>query len=848
MNKLSLLFSFLTLSYFVSAQITLSANVTSGCAPLTVDFSLSGLPTDYSHSIWDFDMSEYAWAEPNLINGNSHQKTFTVSGKVYHVSVDIYNMSQSLIATKTIDVQLLGSTYSISSNNLDSGEVFTYQTTGNNPVWNFGDGNTSSTSSGTHSYVDNGIYTISCQSSSSECGTVSDTILVLSGPFEVLGSDTICSGFPAVYQIETDNSDFEFHIQNYGIVSKENYVVYNLNLDPWELLFGIWDPYQQTYFGSNWDYSPTYYFQGGTSNVSPSSANVGDAINFNSAGSIDTTIWNFGDGVIDTIAGAGTLIHSYSMPNLYTVSSMLSNQNCGPNTKEFLVAVGNPSFNMQEDTVCVGEDAVYAFNYSSPAIHKTRWDFGDGTVMENLNFQQNHQYLNPGTYQVNLKLFDSLNNLLYTTQQTITVVGLQITSLNPTVFLGESLVYQINGIFNSVSWDFGDGSTSNLSSGAHLYPQEGAYSIILNADVTNCPFSDTFELVVLPSQFEFSQLEFCDTLATRLFFNSQNMPIDCRWDFGDGSYFETNTLLPTFHAYADSGEYLVRLILLNNTQAYDTLTQIVEVSKNFAVNHFLNKPRVFVNEPFYVKVDGFGFSSFTWDFGDGTSSNLDSVSHRYPNFISDRIITLSVNTDDCGVMGYEIPIKSFSEITFPEAFCADSGFIVDILEFVYVYAGSYVDLALNFGNGETIDAHVEGVPGGEEPYLFQDTVFYTPGTYTISYTRVNHFDDGAIVDHDVTSFSTTITIEDCSAANLDNKKLSEIKIFPNPSEGYVYFANLQGNLVEHIKIFNSNGQLICERKELVENQLDASFLTEGVYFLEFDVDGNTQRSKMILVK
>ena len=162
-------------------------------------------------------------------------------------------------------------------------------------------------------------------------------------------------------------------------------------------------------------------------------------------------------------------------------------------------------FDADVDTIC---DALQVtFSNNSINSNKWQWDFGNG-YSSSLE-EPSTIYENFGTYTITLIATDTLCDI----SDTATI---QLTHNTPSTlqsgFLTEHIAcdaqfeckfenQSING--NEYYWDFGDGSTSTLSSPVHQYAAEGTYQIRLIARDTNCNLADT----------TFGEVVFADTLV-----------------------------------------------------------------------------------------------------------------------------------------------------------------------------------------------------------------------------------------------------------------------------------------------------------------------------------------------
>ncbi len=144
-----------------------SADVTTGCPPLTVFFTdeSEGSPTGWS---WEFE-----GGSPNSSTEQNPQVEYNSSG-VFGVTLTISDATgeQSLVMNDFITILPLPISGFSVQNTLGSGEV-TFNSSSENTdsfVWDFGDGNTSTTENPVHTYAEEGTYTVTL-TVTNDCGT-----------------------------------------------------------------------------------------------------------------------------------------------------------------------------------------------------------------------------------------------------------------------------------------------------------------------------------------------------------------------------------------------------------------------------------------------------------------------------------------------------------------------------------------------------------------------------------------------------------------------------------------------------------------------------------------------------
>ncbi|MFD2909488.1 T9SS type A sorting domain-containing protein [Flavobacterium ardleyense] len=63
-----------------------------------------------------------------------------------------------------------------------------------------------------------------------------------------------------------------------------------------------------------------------------------------------------------------------------------------------------------------------------------------------------------------------------------------------------------------------------------------------------------------------------------------------------------------------------------------------------------------------------------------------------------------------------------------------------------------------------------------------------------------------------------------------------IRVYPNPSNGTLFFSTANDIQMDSAKIFDSTGKLVFSASKLIENKIDVSNLSNGIYFISLQND------------
>ena len=340
--------------------------------------------------------------------------------------------------------------------------------------------------------------------------------------------------------------------------------------------------------------------------------------------------------------------------------------------------IGNPVpvTDFTANSACVGDTTYFvATGAYMSSITSMIWNFGDGTYGSfNTGGSTYHIYQAYGTYTVTLTVADSVG-CSYTTSHNVGVRPPPMAFFNssspqcagsPIVFTDLSSNPSGQGYIQQWAWDFGDGTpvqtivfpaSPNLS---HSYTNAGVYTVtLLITNSLGCIDSYSSNVSVLShpvADFTFTSncvnqiTQFTDASLT----NGIAQVSSWIWNFGDplSGTLNTSALQNPQHIYTTAGTYSVMLIVSNAGGCYDTTYKTVTVNPA-PVAEFIYSAGC-VNAPTYFWADSTlmdinAIAAYTWNFGDGGTSNSRNTQHTYlaPG---NYMVTLSIQ-DTVGCSG-----------------------------------------------------------------------------------------------------------------------------------------------------------------------------------------------------
>lgn len=234
---------------------------------------------------------------------------------------------------------------------------------------------------------------------------------------------------------------------------------------------------------------------------------------------------------------------------------------------------------------------------------EVRWDFGDGTIVNNMD-SVTHDYEQVGSYLVTLRIED-LN--------TCTRVDMAFASIdvfedsftlidNLAICEGASIELTASGgdFYNWTSKP--DQIPFSIESSPLVTPSETTEFVVEATSANGCFWRDSVEVRVVPrvtADFEFTKSYECMGFPTFKFTNTSTNSSDASWDLGDGSVITENNLI---HQYESNGQFVVGLTA-NREFCSDLKTEKVISHQLFLPNVITPNGDTF-NDFFIIPNDG----------------------------------------------------------------------------------------------------------------------------------------------------------------------------------------------------------------------------------------------------
>ena len=567
-------------------------------------------------------------------------------------------------------------------------------TTSSEPIvtwaWDFGDGNTSTQQNPTHTYITAGVYdvTLIVVDGTNYTDTVTKQVEAYALPDVRFGADPTYACVPVAIRF-TDSTITDTTIASWlwdfgnGATSNVQNPIEGFNVGPADLdvqltvtdVRGCVDSTLKPGYLNLFDPQPDF-------SISKAPACVGDSLQFTDISIVDTTViaWKWGFGTGDSSFFQNPK-YVYYNSGVYNVGlEIITVIGCTLRVDK-QIRVDFPPI-AEFDAVDTIGCAPLLVNFMSQAqatsnpVSSWTWDFGNGNIAGTPN--PSTVYSNIGDYTVTFVPGDSIGC-------TDTVTGtIHVVNLAGSNFIGDvtggCAPHTVN--FTDASntglpitnwhWDFGDGNTSDQQHPTHTYTSDGSFSVTLTvSDNSNC--SSTFtrtnyiNLQGPTADFTADDVGKCEKETvnfTDVTVTSSNI-VDWQWDFGDGT---TSSLQNPQHHYVDGGGFTVSLTVTDQFGCINTNFEGVFIKPAPLVNFSAPNGCAPHATPF-TNTTAATFAPvglWTWDFGDGGSSNQENPNHTFATQGIYPVMLVAEDTSGCAdtlirdITVLEAPIAGFA--------------------------------------------------------------------------------------------------------------------------------------------------------------------------------------------
>lgn len=519
--------------------------------------------------------------------------------------------------------------------------------------WDFGDLTTSTVQSPTHVYTDTGTYTVTLLVRNHTTGceyTRQNTVHVVIEKANFYASDTvICKKVPvtfnAVGNTVTNVASYNWNFGDGTTGTGQNPSHIYTQAGQYTVKLVLTDV-----VGCKDSLTKAMYIQvdGPISDFTVNTAGAcqNSTITFTDHSTDDGThpivswTWIYGDGVVETLT-SGPYQHFYSAPGTYAVTLVVTDsKGCRDSLQSLtLITISDPfaSFSSADTNTCPGKNVQFTNASTAPNAFNSTWFFGDGGTSASTN--PTHVYVADGIYTVTLIITDQFG----CRDTMIRPDYVVISSPHANFALSDSVAScpplfvnftNNSSNFTSLHWDFGDGTSTNLSNPSHFYSTPGTYHPkLLITGIGGCVDSVENEIIVRGpiGTFSYGPLTGCKPVTTT-FTASTHDRLSFIWDFNDGTVTSSMDSVIS-HTYTLPGNYVPKMILIdpNGCQVPITGPDTIKVKGVTAAFNF--NSQAICDSGFVAFVNGTAgndpVAGYQWKFGDGGTSTAPNPNHHY---------------------------------------------------------------------------------------------------------------------------------------------------------------------------------------------------------------------------
>ncbi len=462
------------------------------------------------------------------------------------------------------------------------------------------------------------------------------------------------------------------------------------------------------------------------------------------------------------------------------------------------------------DFIPTGFNLTWEFENTSVDAVDFEWDFGDG-LGTSTDKNPTYKFQQAGDYTVCLSAIDNaLECPSFDTCKTITV------ECNPP---RPAATFDQNGLFfeffdfsdfaETISWDFGDGTTSTEQSPSHSYTDPGVYTVTLTVSNECGEDSFTFEVEAnCEFKTEFTATQLGNSLTVE-FVNTTPANRTSRWDFGDGVVTAGPDV--TQHTFSTNGAYTVCLTSESKSCGATVSCELISVTCTRPSVDFTFST-VDTTVDFTANVVG-NVGDVEWDFDDRDSVTTELNPTYTFSKQGEYNVCLSAE-NECG---------STALCQRVEVECPDPEARFEFIRNGYQIAfgdssANAVSWFWDFDDGTTSTE--------QHPiHIYPDD---TTRTYFPCLTIRNSCNES---DRVCKSFRLIKKPDPVGVADFSN---ADFRLFPNPVQEVLYVSTPVA--IDTYRLVSYNGAVLETSKDFKDNAIDVSNLSSGSYILELSTE------------
>lgn len=546
-------------------QTNFSFTASASCANDNL-ISFTNLTLPSSNYLWDFGDGHVSYDE-NPTHHYSNEGTYTVTLMASnHLGCSsIKQIPQAINITPNPQPAFI--TNATQTCDPDQPFVFTNQSSNANQwLWDFGDGNVSSTANPNHVYHQIGRYNIRLIAlNNAGCADtlfLENHIAIDSLPSINFTADVQTGCIPLDVTFSNQSSSSHHVSWNFGngTSSTSNTITYH-DTGTFDVQVTIENEHGCIDSLTITDYINVTPGVTASFTVNNNSTCINNSIQFtNTSSNAISYLWDFGNGDTSTAVSPS---YTYQHNGNYTVMLTAFHPNgCEQSTSATIKVVDvEADFDVDKISGC----APLTVNFSNKSVNATEWiwDFGNGSSSSSQN--PSHTFVIDTSFGISLIAKNAVgcaDTIFYDNLITVSATQMELRSDTIHGCLPLSADLSNNDIgTGSWLWNFGDGDTSSLRGPVHMYRNPGTYNISLTTQTAegchlSIPNYTTFVIEHVEPEFSIVQMD-CNNLIAQ-FADSSLHAAAWLWDFGDGTF---STDQHPIHTFPSHGVFDVSLTL-----------------------------------------------------------------------------------------------------------------------------------------------------------------------------------------------------------------------------------------------------------------------------------------------
>lgn len=391
------------------------------------------------------------------------------------------------------------------------------------------------------------------------------------------------------------------------------------------------------------------------------------AVDFTDMSTGDTTLvnwsWDFGNGETSSEPSPEQLYTDGPPEMLNVVLTVVDALGCAA-VDSSAISVYQPTSLIStapSSSICVGDEIFFSatdFTTEGSSLNFL-WNFGNNLA----NTQTASAVFNDfGGQQVLLFIEEIATGCRDTITELIDVQSYPEAAFSSTLDDLDIICHPQNALFQDVSnsiypltyqWNFGNGQSSNIATPSTNFIKGTFQTQLIVSTSNGCAdtTSQSYTLVGPEGNFALDALELCPEMPITATLSDTIDVSSFVWDFNDGSPLIENTN-PVSHTYQNSGQQLVTLVLKGANDACSFPIQhsfnIIEPMAFFVENGQLLE--ICQGEMLSFNNQSSDANTWLWNFGDGTTSELEHPEHLFQNS-GEIIVSLEAIYNPLGCIG-----------------------------------------------------------------------------------------------------------------------------------------------------------------------------------------------------